>query len=290
MSNGRRFLFAHKLKELRHNIIETTTRMKTTADNSSMAEELYQSYIKPIVSDFEPIISPLASHYGDTLYRARKCISGDPFDNIQDLYNPPSPSGRAFSSVNMPILYASSSIQTCLSEIDPKIGDIVNIVGLKYSTITDGKFWFVGQLASFYKSNEPSHYVSDRLALHQPAYFPEAARHSFVFQDSLINEIFSTLSSQSDEYVLNRYLIDEIRNKIPHDTSLHGVVFLSVKDSPGVNFAIFGDAIERLEHGQINMMEITDVDNYGFVAYKLLKNGVNNNGKIEWPEYELNGC
>ncbi|PHR93906.1 MAG: hypothetical protein COA78_32535 [Blastopirellula sp.] len=287
MSNGRHYPFVETLKELRHQIIEATSRMKITADTSGMAENLFSSYIEPVIEHYEPIVSPLASHRGDILYRARKCIDGVPFDNLQDLYNPPSPSGRAKTLSNMPILYASSSMQTCLSEIDPKIGDLVNVVGLKYCNIEDGKFWFIGQLASFYKSNEHSRYVSEKQGLTGHAYFPERAKHSFIFQDSLINEIFSTLSSQEDGYVLNRFLIDAIRTKLGHETLLRGVVFLSVKDSPGINFAIFGDAIEQLEQGQINLLRITDIDNYGFVSYEVLKNGRHENGKIEWPESEI---
>ena len=278
------FPYVETLKDLRQNIVRAVSRMRVTADTTGMAEALFQNYVQPIIQHYNPIVSSLAEHYGCRLLRARKCVGHTPFTDLTELLNPPIPSGRAFTSEDVSILYASTSMQTCLSETDPKIGDVINVVGLKYSEIRDRSFWFVGQLASFYKSSEPSHYVADRNELHLPAYFPEEARHSFLFQDALLNEVFSSFSSPEDGYALNRLLISAIRERLAPDTQLDGVVFLSTKDAPGVNFAVFGDAIQKLEVGQLNLIQIVDIDEYGYVAYKLLKNGSLHDGKITWRD------
>lgn len=287
MSDKQFFIFVERLKELRQSITSSVKRMSNTADRSGMAEALFADYIKPILDAYQPVISPLASHHGDTLYRARKCIGENPFNNIKDLYNPPTASGRAFTSSTMPILYASSSMQTCLAEKDPKIGDLFNIVQFEYTKIMDGQFWFIGQLGLFHKSNEPSHYLGDESQVKKQVYYAGWARHSWVFKDSLMNEIFSKISSQLDDYVLNRFLINEIRKKLPEERELDGVVFLSTKDSPGINFAIFGHSINKLEPRRVNLVRITDIDDYGFVAFKLLKNTKPKNGSLEWPEFEF---
>lgn len=276
-----------QLKELRHNIIKAKHRMDNTADRSGLTERLFANYISPIVNIYQPIISSLASHNADLICRARKCIGDKPFNNIRDLYNPPMPSGRALASEKTPILYASSSHQTCLSEIDVKIGDLVNIATFRYSNIMNGKFWFVGQLGTFYKSQEQSRYLSDENTVQRPFYaHPEEATNSLVFKDLLINEIFSTLSSDADEYVLNRLLIETIRNNQPKKEDFYGVVFVSAKDAPGINFAIYGDAINKIEPSIVNLVRITDIDDYGCVGYKLLKNSSPKNGSLEWPEYK----
>ena len=150
--------------------------MRVTADTTGMAEMLFQNYVQSMIQHYNPIVSSLTEHYGCRLLRARKCVRHTPFTDITELINPSIPSGRAFTSEDAPILYASTSMQTCISETDPKIGDVINVAGLKYSEIRDRSFWFVGQLASFYKSTEPSHYVADRNELYLPAYFPEEAR------------------------------------------------------------------------------------------------------------------
>ena len=254
-----------------------------------MAKALFESYIEPILDVFHPVISPLASHFGDTLYRARKCVGEMPFSNMKDLYNRPSPSGRAYLSDDIPILYASSSSQTCLSELNPRIGDLVNIVQFKYSKLTDGDFWFVGQLSSFHKSGEPSRYLHNDLTVKKPFYFQNTALNSWVFKDALLNEIFSELSSEADDYALNRFLIRKISEALPKERDFHGVVFRSTKDSPGTNFAISGDAIDQLEPVIINLVRITGIDSFGFVANNLLKNAKPDNGSIVWPENELRG-
>jgi len=96
--------------------------------------------------------------------------------------------------------------------------------------------------------------------------------HSRVFADRLINEIFSTISSEEDNYALNRLLIDAIRDKLPEKKNFSGVVFKSEKGAPGTNFAIYGEAIPKLEPMIVNLIRITDIDNYGYIEYKLLEN------------------
>lgn len=287
MSGKQRFIPVETLKRLRQSIIDETSRMRITADTSGMAEALFADFIEPVLDVYQPVISPLASHYGDTLYRARKCVGESPFNDLKDLYNPPSPSGRAYSSDDTPIFYASSSMQTCLSELNPKIGDLVNIAHFKYSKLTGGDFWFVGQLSSFHKSNESSRYLEDNLAVEKPFYYTGKALHSWVFKDALLNEIFSELSSEADDYALNRFLINKISKVLPKEKDFHGVVFKSVKDPPGTNFAIFGDAINQLEPAIVNLVRITDIDTYGFVARTPLKNAKPENGSMVWPECEL---
>ena len=82
--------------------------------------------------------------------------------------------------------------------------------------------------------------------------------------------------------------IDEIRKKLPEEKGFDGVVFLSIKDPPGINFAIFGHSINKLEPRVVHLVRITDIDDYRFVAFKLLKSAKTKNGSLEWPESELN--
>ena len=287
---GRSFIYVQMLKELRQNIEHGVSRMRMTADTTGMADQLFQDYVRPVIDHYVPIVSPLAEHYGCRLLRARKCIDQLPFTDIADLLNPPIPTGRALGSNVTAILYASSSMQTCLAETDPKIGDLLTVVGLDYTNIKDRLFWFVGQLASFSKSLEPSHYIADRKELHRTAYFPEEARHSFLFQDALLNEVFSLFSSPNDGFALSRLLIDAVQSKRTSSDELSGVGFLSTKDAPGVNFAIFGDAIQEIKTGQLNLVEIVDIDEYGFVAYKLLKNGSLHGDQITWRDVPAFGA
>ena len=285
MSDAQFYIPVEQLSELRHKIIKEKNRMDKTVDRSDLPERLFTNYISPIVEIYQPIISSLASHNSDLIYRARKCIDNKPFNNISDLCNPPTPSGRACATDHIPILYASSSRQTCLSEIGVKIGDLVNIAAFRYSNITNGKFWFVGQLGTFYKSQEQSRYLSDEKTVQKPFYADQQeAINSLVFKDLLINEIFSTLSSDADKYVLNRFLIKTIRNKQAKKEEFYGVVFVSAKDTPGINFAIYGDAISKLEPSIINLVRITYIDDYRCIGYKWLKNSSPTNGVLEWPE------
>ena len=284
MSDKQPFIYVEKLKELRQNILSSMTQMDNIANKSDVAKDLFAEHIKPILDVYQPVISPLASHHGNTIYRARKCIGENPFSNIKELYNRPTPSGRASIFNDMPVLYASSSMQTCLSKIDPEIGNLINIAQFKYTKIMSGQFWFIGQRGLFNKSNEPSHYLGDVSSTQKHVYFAHWAQHSWFFVDSLMNEIFSELSSQPNNYALNGLLINEIRKNLPDKKELDGVVFLSIQDAPGINFAIYGHAINKLEPSIVNLVRITDIDDYGFVAFKLLKNANPRDGLLEWPD------
>ncbi len=276
-----------QLTELRHKIINAKNKMDNTADKSGLAEQLFNELISPIINIYSPIISPLAQHNSDLIYRARKCVDGAPYNDIKSLYNPPKPSGRALSKEETPILYASSSMQTALTEIGVKIGDIVNIAAFRYTNLVSGNFWFVGQLGTFFKSQEQSRYLSNETTVQKPFYADTGeATASLVFKDLLINEIFSMLSSEADSYVLNQYLINTIRTKTSKKEELYGVVFVSAKDAPGINFAIFGEAIDMLEPAIVNMVKITDIDDYDCIGYKLLKNSSPKDGELIWPEYD----
>jgi hypothetical protein len=112
--------------------------------------------------------------------------------------------------------------------------------------------------------------------------------HSWTYTDALINEIFSELSTEDDDYLLNKYVIKDVLNEVAADKNLFGLLFNSVKSKPGTNFAFFGDSIEKLELKIVNLIRVTDIDEYGFVAYQLLKNSNPKGGScLDWPEYEL---
>jgi len=287
MANPTEFLTVDSLKYLRSEIHKRVNKIRITENHDDIVEDLNNLCLKPTLTSYYPIISPLSEHHGAGIHRARQCNRDTPFTNIKDFLNPPTPSGRAYNDENTPILYASSSIQTCLAECNPKIGQCYTIAHFNYSAIASENYWFVGQLQTFQRSSEPSIYLADRKPVELPSFYPNAGLHSWTFTDSLINEIFSELSTEHDNYLLNRYVINEVINTVAPDKNIFGVVFNSVKSKPGTNFAFYGKSIDMLELGIVNLIEITDIDDYGYIAYNLLKNS-NPKGKsyLEWPEHE----
>lgn len=287
MSNPTEFLTVDSLKLLRSEIHKRVNRILITENHDDIIEDLYNSCLKPTLKTYYPIISPLSEHHGAGVLRARQCSRDAPYTDVKDLLNPPAPSGRAYNDANTPILYASSSTQTCLAECNPKIGQFYTVAHFNYSAIASENYWFVGQLQTFQRSSEPSIYLADRKPVELPSFYPSAGQHSWVFTDSLINEIFSELSTENDNYLLNRYVISEVINTVASNKNLYGVVFNSVKSKPGTNFAFYGKSIDMLELSIVNLIEIIDIDDYGYIAYNVLKNS-NPHGKpyLEWPEHE----
>jgi hypothetical protein len=276
-----KYIKHERLVALRSDILRTKQHLDKLADTTGEAKKLFDSYISPILSVYEPIYSTLASHNTNNVYRSRKCKDKIPFEHIKHLYNPPSPSGRANSAAGKPILYGSSSIQTSLAEIGVKIGEIVCVATFDYSNIADGYFWFVGQLGAFYKSQEETRYLGDARVVQKPFYAESEVTYSLVFKDLLINEIFSTLSSEEDNYELNQFVIETIEKILPNDNDFNGVIFTSVKDAPGINFAIYGDAINKMPAPSVFVVEITDIDDYGCIGYKMLDYRYDKNGDLE---------
>ena len=156
MQKSNRFITLDSLSDLRSKILKKKKIIDNSADISGLALSLFNDHIKPIIEVYNPIISKLAPHNSNSLNRARICLDDTPYTKVSDLMNPPVPSGRAATSLDIPILYASSSDQTCLAESRVKIGNFVNTLTFDYSNIADGKFWFVGQLGEFHKSQDPS--------------------------------------------------------------------------------------------------------------------------------------
>ena len=287
MGWGAYYFTLEQLSEYRHKIIDAKRYMDNSSDKSGLAEQLFIEHIKPILDIYQPVVSSLADHHGGAVYRARKCINLVPFKKIEELYNPPVPSGRAYTNLNEPLLYASSSIQTALSEIEAKIGDLVNVVRFDYTKIQNGKFWFVGQMAEHFRSNETSRYLNDPSGVFKPLYHEPHIRNSLVYNDSLINEIFSVVSTKTDEYSLNKLMIKAIKEKEGISENFLGVVFRSVEDSPGLNFAICGDFIKILEPGIVNLMKITAIDDYGSIAYKILDSSISRDSILNWEHFDV---
>lgn len=272
------------LSKFRRKIIKEKEKIDKTTGELGMLNNLFRDSILPIIDIYQPIISSLASHNSNLIYRARKCIDNKPFNNLKELYNPPKPTGRARSTDYTPILYASSSHQTCLSEIDVKVGDYVNVISFDYTEIMDGKFWFVGQLETFHRSQDQSRYLADEKTVQKPYYTEERVNNSLVFKDSLFKEIFSVLSSDADEYELNRLTIEVIKNKQAKKEDFYGVVFVSTKDVPGINFAVYGDAISKIKPSIVNFVKIKYIDDYGYIQYELLQNSKPKNGVLGWSK------
>ena len=147
-----------------------------------------------------------------------------------------------------------------------------------------GKFWFVGQLKTFSRSQEQSRYLADERTVQNPYYTEEKVINSLVFKDSLFNEIFSVLSTDADEYELNRLVIDAIRNKQAKKEDCYGVVFFSTKDAPGKNFAIYGVAIRKLKPSSVHFLKIMYIDDYGYIQFELLHNSKPKNDILEWSK------
>jgi hypothetical protein len=281
MGWGTHYIEREALSEIRNNIIESKRSMNSS-NIFSVANTTFNDYIKPVLDAYQFVFSALAENRGGLIYRARKCDSGQAWGKITDLLGPSSPSGRAVTGTNMPILYAASSIQTALAEINTKPGDVVNILQLKYSSSGLGKFWFVGQLAEHYRSNEVSRYVAEPDNMLMPLYVEPHIRTLLAFKDRLMNEIFSDLSSEKDEYVLNRLMISHIMDMPVIRDNFSGVVYRSNQDPPGMNFAIAGAAIDRLDPQIVNLLKVEYVDEYGAFSYKILGNSRSREGMLTW--------
>jgi hypothetical protein len=284
MSDPKYYIPVEILSKYRRQIIKEKENIDKTKYKPRMLKNLFKYSILPIIARYQPIISSLASHNSNLIYRARKCIGNKPFSNLKELYNPPKPTGRARSTDYTPILYASSSHQTCLSEIDVKVGDYVNVISFDYTKIIGGKFWFVGQLETFHRSQEQSRYLVDERTVQNTYYTDERAINSLVFNDSLFKEIFSVLSSDADKYELNRLIIEEIRNKQANKEDFYGVVYVSTNHAPGINFAIFGGAISKIKPSIVNFVKIKYIDDYGNIQYELLENSKPIKDILEWSK------
>ncbi len=269
------------LEEIRTKIIKKTTEMNRSGDVSEINKQRIISVIHMVLDVYQPIMSKLSENNSYFLYRIRINDANKNYTNVQDLYSPPQPTGRSAGNSDAQILYLASALQTCLTEKGAKIGDLVTEAIIDYKEIIDGSFWFVGQLEYFHRSQDLTNYLRDKPSVHNHYYADEEVVSSLIFFDSLINELFSSLSSAENGYFFNQYLIEEIKKTVG---GFYGVVFSSTKCDRGINFAVYGDAIAKLKFLSPSLLKITGIDSYGNYIFKWLDRAKIEGDKIIWSK------
>ena len=136
------------LNRCHRQLVEGVEIIRNSANTDGMAEQVFKESIAPIIPFYYPVTSPLVTggkDFSTRLLRARKCCPEGPYTMVKELLNPLVASGRAMAARRAPILYAATTMQTCFSESNARIGDRFNIIGLDYKQIADREFWFVGE-------------------------------------------------------------------------------------------------------------------------------------------------
>lgn len=177
---------------------------------------------------------------GSKLFRARIANSAQELQKIlenpgAELSAPPKlfAANNRMSAAGMPLLYVSQTLETCVAEVRPSIGDTV-VVGTFSPTRDMTIFDFTALEGEFHH---------DALSLFEGGQH-QRARHRLLLR-LLREELGRPLRAQDTDYVMTQALTEFIRYHTGVD--FDGVAFRSVQNKEGINYVLFdsGDESRR---------------------------------------------
>ncbi|WP_434728494.1 RES family NAD+ phosphorylase [Pseudomonas soli] len=184
------------------------------------------------------VVKTLAA--GSELFRARIARSKKELQEILEnpgaqLSAPPklSAANNRMSAAGMPLLYVSQTLETCVAEVRPSIGDTV-VVGTFSPTRDMTIFDFTALEGEFHH---------EALSLFERGQ-QQRARHRHMLR-LLHEELGRPLRAQDTDYVMTQALTEFIRYH--KGVEFDGVAFRSVQNKEGINYVLFdsGDESRR---------------------------------------------
>jgi hypothetical protein len=177
---------------------------------------------------------------GSELFRARIASSEQELQKIlknpgAELSAPPklSAANNRMSAAGMPLLYVSQTLETCVAEVRPSIGD----------TVVVGTFSPTRDMTIFDFTALEGELHHDALSLFERGQY-QRARHRHMLR-LLHEELGRPLRAQDTDYVMTQALTEFIRYHKGID--FDGVAFRSVQNKEGINYVLFdsGDESRR---------------------------------------------
>lgn len=225
---------------------------------------------------------------GSVFWRARRCPpSGFPAESSMS-YPPPAISvdGRC-SSAGEPSLYLSARRQTALAEIGSKGGEYVQLSGFQVQAGKGVRLVNLGELHHVQKRGtlllggprEAASALSEILN----SYEYEKGR-LIVYQDAVLAGLLGDAKGESNGYQVQRAILKAVYKKLP---ALDGILYPSMRDALGVNFAVRGPSADRLLESCCSLVvQVTRARRHGTFDFEIVRvsQGVEPEGDFQWKD------
>ncbi|MFK8898277.1 RES domain-containing protein [Serratia sarumanii] len=251
----------------------------------SESEDFVENSLAFLLSFYDLINFSFA--YDTPLFRARKTESGKGFTSTSDIYYPPkhlTNIGR-LNEKGTPFLYLSLSLDTALTEIGAKDGDIIQASGfmLKNNSLT------LGVIGESFRSSRGRASILDKESatiisnfIRKLSIKDRKLALSYLYTDLFFDEILRSKNAKKTNYIHSRILSRNIFNKYPN---LDGLLYHSVASLASLNVALPSKKADT-SIGLVDTMLLKVIKAYPYGLYDIefIKKPKNilRNGNIIW--------
>ncbi len=222
---------------------------------------------------------------GITCWRARK-TEGRPWATVEEMsYPPPEKAGvQRLSDAGSPCLYAATRIETALIEINANPGELVQLVCFRQRPDRALRLALVGDYHHLAKrgylriANDPA---ANKAMIKSRNAMPKADYQSLLFTDAFLDSLIATEKERDPDYVRSRATAAMIYRQ----PELDGLVYPSVPDRLGMNFAIMPGAVDsKLRVVSAILVRVLNIRRFGFLEFEIVQDAENllDDGSFSW--------
>ncbi|MDV6328543.1 RES domain-containing protein [Idiomarina sp. Sol25] len=226
--------------------------------------------------------------YDRAFLRARLTESGEPWKSTSEIYYPPGRSVKAgrVNDVGEPFLYMSLTLDTALSEINAKEGDIVQIGAYRTKESKKLRVGMIGE--KFRVARGSGHFLQGKNAepitklINKLDSQSKLLSRAYLYPDLFFDEILTDEDAAKSQYLHSRILANLILSK---HKDIDGLFYHSVLNEGSKNIALPGhkaDELLGLEHTVL--VKVKKAYPYGLFLTELIKTPENilPNGDVIW--------
>lgn len=234
----------------------------------SKSESFVESSLAFLLSFYDLI--NFSFTYDTPFFRARKTDSGKAFTSTSDIYYPPkhlTSIGRLNEKGN-PFLYLSLSLDTALTEIGAKDGDIIQVSGfmLKNKSLT------LGVIGESFRSSRGTASILDRESatiiskfIKELSIKNRRLALSYLYADLFFDEIIRSKNAKETNYIHSRVLSRNIFKKYQN---LDGLLYHSVASLASLNVALPSHKADA-SIGLVDTMLLKVIKSYPYGLYDI---------------------
>lgn len=179
-------------------------------------------------------------------WRAR-LIGDRAWSNLFDLDYPPADKARVgrLNDAGSPSFYVADSIQTALCEIECEEGQLVQVAGFRVLKEEILRLIVIGEYANVQKSGYMHFSGTDPgRTIRRLINEKESKALPLIYMDKFLASIINDPGARESGYIFSRALGAFLHSRVEAD----GIVFPSVRDRGGFNFAVNPEPSDRVFH------------------------------------------
>lgn len=227
--------------------------------------------------------------YNRPIFRARKCHVDSGFENISEIYPPPSNKCKVgrMNEEGKAVFYGAYSIGTALAEINAQEGDYVQIAHFQLPSTADIgiRCFAIGEVYNSYHGNssisgEVFHEIRD--FIQRIGKDDIHALLSYLYMDAFSAELLNSIHANKVDYIYSRVFSRIILEKYQ---DVDGIIYPSAKIKGTTNIVLRPKTVKEKMQLTCNVvLKIKKLYPYGIVDFDILRTakGHTSDGDIIW--------